>query len=100
MAQTFIENSKYTFPVALTATAFWLSSVSPAIQVTPRNYRYDQVSAKASWEETSYLFDQAEYAMLSKLEVIHAFANALIEESVDLAPEFSRVLDENFWELV
>ncbi len=35
-----------------------------------------------------------------QIEVIHRFASNLLENIKDLDPEFSKTVDENFWDLI
>lgn len=37
---------------------------------------------------------------LSKIEVVHRFASTILENIEDLEPEFSKTVDENFWDLI
>lgn len=60
---------------------------------------YEQ-SAQSSNALTSYSIP-SDYADTAKnIETIHKFASDLVEHIEDLDPEFSKVIDENYWDLV
>lgn len=43
-------------------------------------------------EETSEVF--------KKIDAIHSFASNILENIEDIDPEFSKVIDENYWDLI
>jgi hypothetical protein len=38
-------------------------------------------------------------SMNSQIEIIHRFVSTLLENTQDLDPQFSKLVDEHFWEL-
>ena len=38
--------------------------------------------------------------MFEQIEIIHKFASSILDNIKDLDPEFSKIVDENFWDLI
>ncbi|MDY6894574.1 MAG: hypothetical protein SVO01_04025 [Thermotogota bacterium] len=46
------------------------------------------------------LIDKDQSAALEQIDVIHQFASNILDNIKDLEPEFSKTVDENFWDLI
>lgn len=49
---------------------------------------------------TQYKIANENTGTFQKIETIHKFASNLLEHIEDLDPEFSKVIDENYWDLI
>lgn len=57
-------------------------------------------SADFSSAITQYKIPNEKNEASKKIETIHKFASNLLENIEDLDPEFSKVIDENYWDLI
>ena len=46
------------------------------------------------------LIDKDQAATLEQIDIIHHFAVNILDNIKDLEPEFSKTVDENFWDLI
>lgn len=72
-------------------------------------YKYDacyqQTSTKLFSESqpeyhTNISFSKTELSDSDKISIIYNFADNLLKNSTDLDPEISKMVDENFWDLI
>lgn len=67
------------------------TTVNPNIQISaPTGIKYDYYQIVNP--------DQA--VMLEQIDIIHKFASSILDNIKDLDPEFSKTVDENFWDLI
>jgi len=73
----------------------------------PATNPVDLVSLNAQFQAPSemnfdyyQLIDKDQAAALEQIDVIHQFASNLLDNIKDLEPEFSKTVDENFWDLI
>jgi len=60
-----------------------------------------QLQAPAEMNFDYYqLIDKDQAAALEQIDVIHQFASNILDNIKDLEPEFSKTVDENFWDLI
>lgn len=62
-------------------------------------------NTNSSWGNTSSKTIELEWAASptddkEKFKLITSFVNTLVKESIDLDPKFSKIVDDNFWDLV
>jgi glutamate synthase domain-containing protein 3 len=50
--------------------------------------------------QTKYQIKNTHRDFFQKIETIHKFSANLLENIEDLDPEFSKVIDENYWDLI
>ena len=46
------------------------------------------------------LLDKDQAIAIEQIDVIHQFASNILDNIKDLEPEFSKTVDENFWDLI
>ncbi len=46
------------------------------------------------------LLNQNQTLALEQIDIMHKFASNILENIRDLEPEFSKTVDENFWDLI
>lgn len=46
------------------------------------------------------LIDKDQATAIEQIDVIHQFASNILDNIKDLEPEFSKTVDENFWDLI
>lgn len=46
------------------------------------------------------LIDKTQATVLEQIDIIHHFASNILDNIKDLEPEFSKTVDENFWDLI
>ena len=63
-------------------------------------YVEQESSALTDISRTHYATIFSSDANADKVEIIHQFASNLLENIEDLEPEFSQVIDENYWDLI
>jgi hypothetical protein len=51
-----------------------------------------------SWEDDS--LNQIQFNKDDQVEILYRFASTLIKNQEDLNPDFSKTVDEHFWELI
>lgn len=51
------------------------------------------------YQDTHYSFRTQEVEFQDQIETIHGFISSLLENTQDLDPRISKLVDENFWEL-
>ncbi|MEA3416430.1 MAG: hypothetical protein U9R02_09805 [Thermodesulfobacteriota bacterium] len=67
------------------------TTVNPNIQISaPREMKHDYYR----------IIDRDEAIMLEQIDIIHKFASSILDNIKDLDPEFSKTVDENFWDLI
>ena len=74
---------------------------APAIN--PNNLPNLNIQLKAPTEmnfDYYQLIDKDQAATLEQIDIIHHFASNIIDNIKDLEPEFSKTVDENFWDLI
>lgn len=94
------------FPISiqatLTAATFLISSFGDVETMPSENYTPPILNiSERAWEEKfipTYQTDNQD--IYEKMEIIHQFASKLVNESIDIPPEFATVINENFWELI
>lgn len=65
----------------------------------PTNYA-DTYSRENDFANPYYQIAEVDQTLLSKVEALYTFASKLIAQSQDLPPEFSKSINDNFWDLV
>lgn len=65
----------------------------------PINYG-DTYSREKDFYNPYYQISEVDQTALSKIEALYTFASKLIAQSQDLHPEFSKSINDNFWDLV
>ena len=51
-------------------------------------------------KQTKYRLRDDDIDLNKQIETIHGFASNILDNIIDLDPEFSRIIDENYWDLV
>ncbi len=46
------------------------------------------------------LIDKNQAVALEQIDIVHKFASNILENIKELEPEFSKTVDENFWDLI
>jgi len=92
---------RYVIPITITAACLQVHDL-PQVNYVPSN-NYDIPNSRLAiypWED-SYIPSKVDFDLYpNKIEIITIFAKSLLEEMVDIPPEFSKVIDENFWDLI
>ena len=75
---------------------------SPAINpVNLSDLLNDQLRAPSEMKFDYYqLIDRDHAAILKQIDIINAFASNILDNIKDLDPEFSKMVDEKFWDLI
>ncbi len=96
-----LDKIRYALPVTITAISLQIGNLSEIDNLPTRNYPIPyQKLATYSWEE-GYMEQVPEYiSSEQEIIIIQNFAINLIKEIKDIPPEFSKVIEDNFWELV
>lgn len=70
-------------------------------------YQYDEEIQNEGYSFSSFSNVQTQYAIteididsLQKMDVLHKFSSHMLSNVEDLDSEFSKVIDENYWELI
>jgi hypothetical protein len=92
---------RYAIPVTLTAASLQFLNVPQLSSPLTENYRIPKLKLiNYSWEEGYMPSIMEYYSSEQKIEIIQNFAINLVKEIEDIPPEFSKVIDEDFWDLV
>lgn len=79
----------YSYPGAPTANPVDFCSLNVQLKApTEMNFDYYQ------------LIDKDQAIAIEQIDVIHQFASNILDNIKDLEPEFSKTVDENFWDLI
>jgi hypothetical protein len=98
---TFFARFRYAIPMTLTAASLQFYNVTPTNYLPSRDYAIPNFRLMNYPWEDGYIPSRADFNLSpSGIETIQLFAINLLEETIDIPPEFSRVIDENFWDLV
>jgi hypothetical protein len=98
---TFFARFRYALPITITAASLQLHDVPQMNYVPSKNYDLPNFRLMNYPWEDSYIPSTVDFSLYPNgIEVIQMFATNLLEEMVDIPPEFSRVIDENFWDLI
>ncbi len=84
-------------------TAVLCYSYIGAPAVNPVDFSSLKVQLKAPAEmnfDYYQLIDNDQATALEQIDVIHQFASNILDNIKDLEPEFSKTVDENFWDLI
>jgi hypothetical protein len=81
--------------VAMDVDKIYSSSIEPASSVYKALWQVDFGNA-----QTQYKVTDENIEAIQKIEIIHKFASNLLENIEDLDPDFSKVIDENYWDLI
>lgn len=96
--------SQFRNVVGSAATAAVLCySYMGAPAINPNNLPNLNIQLKAPTEmnfDYYQLIDKDQAATLEQIDIIHHFASNIIDNIKDLEPEFSKTVDENFWDLI
>ena len=95
------------FSHAIPTAAVLFSGLAGAVDAMP-NIRFEQPPAVLNSIETEelgniltkYSVKDANFEEYKQIEVIHKFASNLLENIEDLDPEFSKLIYENYWDLI
>lgn len=86
-----------------TTAAVLCYSYMGAPAINPVDFSNLNVPLKAPIEmnfDYYQLIDKDQAAALGQIDVIHQFASNILDNIKDLEPEFSKTVDENFWDLI
>lgn len=86
-----------------TTAAVLCYSYMGAPAINPVDFPNLNVQLKAPTEmnfDYYQLIDKEQSAALGQIDVIHQFASNILNNIKDLEPEFSKTVDENFWDLI
>lgn len=72
-------------------TTINLDTVNTNIQISaPKEIKYDYYQ----------IINPDQAVMFEQIDIIHKFASSILDNIKDLDPEFSKTVDENFWDLI
>ena len=81
------------------------AEIDPSLLMPAQNYNI--INHTNEWysygqplEASGYEIVEASFERLEKIDIITRFANELIQNSRDLEPEFGKVINERFWDLI
>lgn len=99
--ETVFTRFRYAIPMTLTAATLNLFNMPSMNHVPSENFSLPNFRlANYPWEE-GYIPSETDFSpSFNGVEAIQMFAMNLLEEMIDIPPEFSQVIDENFWDLV
>lgn len=86
-----------------TTAAVLCYSYMGASAVNPVNFSNLAAQLKAPAEmnfDYYQIIGKEQAAALEQIDVIHQFASNILDNIKDLEPEFSKTVDENFWDLI
>jgi hypothetical protein len=87
--------------VATAAVLFYYYMGSPAVNPVDFSIVNVQLRVPAEMNFDYYqISDKDQAAALGQIDVIHQFASNILDNIKDLEPEFSKTVDENFWDLI
>ena len=91
--------SKLFIPISLSLIALQSYPLEDALPTPSKNYDLPIVLQRYSWEETKS--DQF-YDLIghNRYQIIIKFAEKLLNESVDIPPEFSKAINDEFWNIL
>jgi|SRR3989338_9625440 len=91
--------SKLIIPFSLSLIALQSYPLEDALPIPSKNYDLPIVSQKYSWEEikADQYYDLIDH---SKYQIITRFAEKILKESVDIPPEFSKAINDEFWNIL
>ncbi len=100
-----IEEIKYTLAGGLVTTAvLWYTSISnPPCDFDLEKelpIMSDAIAVSSVYDPNPYYEISSQKSPInSQIEIIYNFVSALVENSKDLDPDFSKAVDKHFWEL-
>lgn len=99
MPETHNTISKLIIPISLSFIALQSYPLEDVLPTPSKNYDLPIASQRYSWEETKS--DQF-YDLIShdRYQTIMGFAEKLLNESVDIPPEFSKAINDEFWNIL
>lgn len=91
--------SKLILPISLSLVALQFYPLEDALPTPSKNYDLPIISQRYSWEETKadQYYDLIGY---SRYQSIIGFAEKMLKESVDIPPEFSKAINDEFWNIL
>lgn len=99
MSATLNTVSKLIIPFSLSLIALQSYPLEDAFPVPSKNYDLPIVSKKYSWEETKA--DQYyDFIGHNRYQIIIKFTENILKESVDIPPEFSKTINDEFWNIL
>jgi hypothetical protein len=87
-------------PTAVVLTYSYLGN--PPILIPHQNYKMSTTSMKISSDydyNPYYTVLTGQEIIRDQIETIHGFVSNILENMQDLDPQFSRLVDEHFWDL-
>ncbi len=99
MPETCNTVSKLIIPLSLSLIALQFYPLEDALPAPSKNYDLPIISKKYSWEENKA--DQY-YDLIghSRYKIITRFTEKILKESVDIPPEFSKAINDEFWNIL
>ena len=99
MSETRNTVSKLIIPFSLSLIALQDYPLEDALPIPSKNYDLPIVSKRYSWEETKA--DQY-YDLIghNRYQIIRRFTENILKESVDIPPEFSKAINDEFWNIL
>jgi predicted LPLAT superfamily acyltransferase len=88
---------------SVTTAAVLCYSYLGAPAANPVDFYILNVQLKAPTEmnfDYYQLIDKDQAIAIEQIDVIHQFASNILDNIKDLEPEFSKTVDENFWDLI
>lgn len=99
MSETRNTVSKLMIPLSLSLIALQSYPLEDALPVPSKNYDLPIVSKIYSWEETKadQYYDLIGY---NRYQIIIKFTESILKESVNIPPEFSKAINDEFWNIL
>ena len=99
MSETRNTVSKLIIPLSLSLIALQSYPFEDALPVPSKNYDLPIVSKRYSWEETKvdHYYDLIDH---NRYQIIKRFTENILKDSVDIPPEFSKAINDEFWNIL
>ncbi len=87
--------------VTTAAVLYYSYMGSPSANPVDFSILHVQLKAPAEMNFDYYqLMDKDQTVALEQIDVIHQFASNILDNIKDIEPEFSKTVDEHFWDLI
>lgn len=96
-------NVSFSNMVGVAATALVFGYTALGVDIPQKKYHYDSKEPVQQYpNQYDYsIFTQTEHASVTdKIEILHKFSKSILDNIKDIDPEYSALVDEEFWDLL
>jgi CRISPR/Cas system-associated protein Csx1 len=91
--------TKYLIPLSITISTIFQSSEQSLLPFSNHMIHINETN-DINWENYDSVYSSLKQSDLINYEIITRFASKILNESSDIPPEFSKILNEEFWNLL